>query len=195
MSDLEAIRREVRADLASNPEPAGRDLDPEFGRLLEAATAGLEPTDEWLEAVEAIAGPADLSSAIADAAISHALREARSIKHPDLVALRQASGLSVSDAARRLGISSRAMEQIEGKRPVGWLQVQASAAAAYLDLLGVRRGDFLRWLAIQFAGPRSDFAYGYRPGESPTAPVPIAPDPALAGEFRAWASMVISEAR
>lgn len=195
MSDLEAIRREIRADLVTNSQPAGRDLDPEFGRLLEAATAGLEPTDEWLEAVEALAGPADLSSAVADTAISHALREALSIERPDLVALREASGLSVADAARRLGISARAMEQIEGKRPMGWLQVQASAAAAYLDLLGVRRGQFLRWLAVQFAGPRSDFAYGYRPGESPTAPVPIAPDQALASEFRAWASMVMSEAR
>ncbi|MEX0629626.1 MAG: helix-turn-helix transcriptional regulator [Chloroflexota bacterium] len=195
MSDLEPTRREIRADLASNPEPAGRDLDPEFERLLEAAAAELEPTDEWLEAIEALAGPTDLSSAVADAAISHALREARSIEHPDLVALRVASGLSVADAARRLGISSRAMEQIESKRPMGWLQVQASAAAAYLDLLGVRRGQFLRWLAIQFAGPRSEFAYGYRPRESPTAPVPIAAKPALANEFRAWASMVMSEAR
>ena len=194
MSDLEAIRRGIRADLASNPEPAGRDLDPEFGRLLEAATAGLEPTDEWLEAVEAIAGPADLSSAVADAAISHALREALSVERPNLVALREASGLSVADAARRLGISSRAMEQIEDKRPMGWLQVQASATAAYLDLLGVRRGQFVRWLVVQFGGPRSDFAYGYRPGESPTAPVPIAPDQALASEFRAWASLVMSEA-
>ena len=194
MSDLDAIQREIRADLANNPQPAGRELDPEFGRLLEAAAAGLEPTDEWLEAEEALAGPAGLSSAVADAAVSRALREALSVERPDIVALREASGLSVADAARRLGVSSGAVEQIEGRRPLGWLQVQAAAAAEYLDLLGVGRGQFVRWLAVQLARPRSDFAYGYRPGERPTEPVPVAPNDALASQFRAWASMVMSDA-
>ena len=193
MSDLEAIRREIRADLANNLHPAGRDLDPDFTRSLEAAAAGLEPTDEWLEAAEALAGPAGLSSAVADAAVSHALREALSVESPDLIALREASGLSIADAARRLGVSSRAVEQIEGRRPLGWMQVRAAAAAEYLDLLGVGRGQFVRWLAVQFARPRSDFAYGYRPRERATEPVPVAPDDALASQFRAWASTVMGE--
>lgn len=195
MSDLEPIRREIRADLANERQLDGPDPAPAFGRLLEAAASGLEPTDEWLEAIEEFAPRLELSSAVADAAVSNALRDAELVERVDLVVLREAAGLSVAEAGRRLGVSRRAMEEIEGRRPLGWLRVQASAVAGYLDVLGVRHGQFLRWMAVQLGTPRSGFAYGYRPRQIRGEPVPVAPDEELANEFRAWASNVLHEAQ
>ena len=191
MSDLEAIRRQIRADLA-DPGPAGRDLDPEIGLLLEAAIAGLDPTDEWLEAVDAMVERRDLTPAAVDSAVMNAVRGALHVEGPNLAALRDGLGLSIKDAATRLGISRRAMEQIEGGRPLGWLRVRASAVASYLDSLGVRRADFLRWLATLLATRAPDYAYGYRPGERPTEPVISDQDSHLADEFRGWAAAVLA---
>lgn len=191
MSDLEAIRRQIRAELA-DPGPAGRDLDPEIGRLLDAAIAGLQPTDEWLEAVDAIVERRDLTSAAVDSAVLNAVRSALQVEGPNLAALRDGLGLSIQDAATQLGVSRRAMEQIEGSRPLGWLRVRASAVASYLDSLGVRRADFLRWLATLLATRAPHYAYGYRPGERPTEPVTTDQDSQLADEFRGWAAAVLA---
>jgi transcriptional regulator with XRE-family HTH domain len=191
MSDLQEIRRQIRAELA-DPGPTGRDLDPEIGRSLDAAIAGLEPTDEWLEAVDAIVERRDLRSATVDSAVSNAVRGALQVEQPNLVALRDGLGLSIQDAATQLGISRRAMEQIEGSRPLGWLRVRASVAASYLDSLGVRRADFLRWLATLLATRAPHYAYGYRPGERPTEPLISDQDNQLADEFRGWAVAVLA---
>ena len=191
MSDLEAIQREIRAELAA-PSPAGRDLDPEIDRLLDAAIAGLEPTDEWLEAVDVMVEQRDMSSAAVDSAVLNAVRGALQVKGPNLAALRDSLGLSIQDAATQLGISRRAMEQIEGNRPLGWVRIRASAVASYLDSLGVRRADFLRWLATVLAMRAPRYAYGYRPGERPTEPVISDQDTQLADEFRDWAPAVLA---
>lgn len=191
MSDLEAIRREIRAELAE-PGPAGHDLDPEVGRFLDAALAGLEPTDEWLEAVAAMVERRELTPAAVDSAVLNAVRGALQVEGPNLAALRDGLGLSIEDAATQLGISRRAMEQIESSRPLGWLRVQASALASYLDTLGVRRADFLRWLATLLATRTPDYAYGYRPGERPTEPVISDLDSQLSDEFRGWAAAVLA---
>lgn len=192
MSELERIRRDVRTELAS-----GEDLTPEpdadFDRILEAALAGLDPTDEWIEAVDTLVEARALTATMREAAPTNALRKAQ-VTHPlDLAALRGAAGLSVEEAARRLGISRRAMEQIEGARPMGWVQVRASAVASYLDALGVRRAEFLRWLASLVASRTGQYAYGYRPGERPTEPVVSGQDSALSNQFRHWATEVLSQ--
>lgn len=192
MSELERIRRDVRTELAS-----GEDLTPEpdadFDRILEAALAGLDPTDEWIEAVDTLVEARALTATMREAAPTNALRKAQ-VTHPlDLAALRGAAGLSVEEAARRLGISRRAMEQIEGARPMGWVQVRASAVASYLDALRVRRAEFLRWLASLVASRTGQYAYGYRPGERPTEPVVSGQDSALSNQFRHWATEVLSQ--
>jgi len=192
MSDLEAIRRQVRAEVSGRGQPAEGDLDPALDLLLEAALSDLEPSDAWLEAVEALVEARDLGPETGDAAVSNALRDALEIERSDLASLRDAAGLSVDEAAKRLGISRRAMEQIEGGRPLGLLHVQSSQVAFYLDSLGVRRAEFLRWLATLLAARGPQYAYGYRPGERPTEAVISAQDDSLAQEFRGWASAVLT---
>lgn len=190
MSELERIRRDVRTELAS-----GEDLTPEpdadFDRILEAALAGLDPTDEWIEAVDTLVEARALTATMREAAPTNALRKAQAAHPLDLSVLRRGAGLSVSEAATRLGISGRAMEQIESVRPMGWVQVEASAVASYLDALGVRRTDFLRWLASLLTSRTGRYAYGYRPGERPIEPVVSAQASTLSDEFRTWASEVL----
>lgn len=192
MSDLEAIRRQVRAEVSGRGQPAEGDLDPALDLLLEAALSDLEPSDAWLEAIAALVEARDLEPETGDAAVSNALRDALEIERSDLASLRDAAGLSIDEAAKRLGISRRAMEQIEGGRPLGLLHVQSSQVASYLDSLGVRRAEFLRWLATLLAARSPRYAYGYRPGERPTEAVISAQDDSLAQEFRGWASAVLT---
>jgi transcriptional regulator with XRE-family HTH domain len=193
VSDLDAIRREVRTDLATVSRRRG-DLDPQYEPLLHVALAELEPTEEWLEAVQIITRPADLESGAAESAISNAVDSASDLERPDLVGRRENSGLTVADAAGRLHISQRAMDQIEHGRPLGWVRISASDVASYLDGLGIQRGFFVRWLAVTVAAPRSTFAYGYRPGrDRPTKPVAITHNAELAHEFRDWAVAILAE--
>lgn len=192
MSELEKIRRDVQTELAAGGE-LGDELDADFDRTLQAAVADLDPTDEWLEAVETLVESRELGASTREAAPTNALRKAQGTHPLDLAALRGAAGLSVEEAARRLGISRRAMEQIEGARPMGWVQVRASAVASYLDALGVRRAEFLRWLASLVASRTGQYAYGYRPGERPTEPVVSGQDSALSNQFRHWATEVLSQ--
>lgn len=193
MSELEKIRRDVHAELATGDEPGDRELDSDFDQILRAAVVDLDPTDEWLEAVEIVVESRELSASALEAAPVDALREAIGTKPLDLAALRVAAGLSVEKAAGRLGISGRAMEQIESTRPIGWVHVQASGVASYLDALGVRRAEFLRWLASLVTSNTGQYAYGYRPGDQPTEPVVNAQEGALSDQFRGWASEVLRQ--
>lgn len=190
MSELERIRRDVRTELASGEELAP-EPEADFDRILEAALADLDPTDEWIEAVDKLVEARELTASTREAAPTNALRIAQGAHPLDLAVLRRGAGLSVSEAATRLGISGRAIEQIESARPLGWVQVEASAVASYLDALGVRRADFLRWLASLLTSRPGRYAYGYRPGERPIEPVVSAQDSALSDEFRTWASAVL----
>lgn len=192
MSELEKIRRDIQAELATGEE-LGEEPDADFDRILQAALGDLDPTDEWLEAVESLAESRELGASTREAAPSNALRMAQRAHPLDLAVLRRGAGLSVDEAAKRLGISDRAMEQIESVRPMGWVQVEASAVASYLDSLSVRRADFLRWLASLLTGTAGRYAYGYRPGQHPTEPVVSAPDSALSDQLRQWASEVLRQ--
>ena len=90
MSELERIRRDVRTELAS-----GEDLTPEpdadFDRILEAALAGLDPTDEWIEAVDTLVEARALTATMREAAPTNALRKAQGTHPLDLAALRGAA--------------------------------------------------------------------------------------------------------
>lgn len=193
MSELERIRREIQAELA-----ARRDMDldepvAELDRMLEAALSEMDPTDLWIEAIATITQPVALEPTAAEAFVRSALREAaKAVTAPELPAFRERSGLGVVLAARALGITPRALEELEQRRPLGWLQVRSTALAAYLDRLNLSRGEFVRWVASLMLGRQQGHAYGYRPREAATAPVDAKPSAQLLEDFRRWASEVLN---
>jgi hypothetical protein len=191
MTELERIRREIRAELAARGDP-NRD-EPELDPMLEAALPELDPTDVWIDAIATITQTAPLASTAAEAFVRRALDEARkAATAPEIRIRRERSGLGMVSAARALGITPRALEELEQRRPLGWLQVSSGALAAYLDRLHLPRGEFVRWVASLMLARQPGHAYGYRPREAATAPVDTTPSAQLLEDFRRWASEVLN---
>jgi len=193
MTELERIRREIRAELAARGDPDRDKPMAELDPMLDAALPELDPTDVWIDAIATITQTVPLASTAAEAFVRSALREAaKAVTAPELPAFRERSRLGVVLAARALGITPRALEELEQRRPLGWLQVSSGALAAYLDRLDLPRGEFVRWVASLMVARQPGHAYGYRPREAATVPVDAMPSAQLLEDFRRWASEVLT---
>lgn len=193
MTELERIRREIRAELDARGDPDRDEPMAELDPMLEAALPELDPTDVWIDAIATITQTVPLASTAAEAFVRKALDEARkAATAPEVRIRREQSGLGLLSAAQALGITPRALEELEQRRPLGWLQVNSGALATYLDRLHLPRGEFVRWVATLMLAQQSGHAYGYRPREAATSPVDATPSAQLLEDFRRWASEVLN---
>jgi len=166
MSTLDRIRRELAEETASLPDPAPLAGDPAFDIELAAALDGLELTDEFIEAIIALAEPARATlvpQPLPQAAL-RAVREHARIQ--DIAALRKEHGIPADAAARILDVSVGALERLESRGGLAWLNLPAARVGRYLERVGVNAAEFVRSIAAGLPeGPT--YAYGYRPRAIP----------------------------
>jgi len=165
MSDLDRIRQELKSEestLAAMPLAAE---DPELDAEIAAAFERIEPTDAYIDAVFAMgAGVYPMAPSPSVTAVIEAARGA--VPAIQLASLRDAHGLSKDAAARILDISPPALDRLESRIGLGWLNVAADKVRAYLERLDLNPALFVRSIATQI--PQAPSAvYGYRPREIP----------------------------
>lgn len=166
MSTLDRIRRELATELATLPDPVPLADDPTFDLDLTAALDGMELTDEFIEAVFALAEPAYATSEpqpLPQVAL-RAVRDHASTQ--DLAAFRREHALPADAAARILDVSVAALERLESRGGLAWLNLPAARVGRYLERVGVNAAEFARSIAAGLPeGPT--YAYGYRPRAIP----------------------------
>ncbi len=161
MSDLDRIRQELKNEEASLAEVATGGEDSEFDAQLAEAFATMEPSDAFIDAFFAL--PANVPAPLPAPSVVPVLEAARAETPAiSLAALREQHGLSKQAAARMLDINVPALDRLETRSCLGWLNLAATRVHSYLDRLEISPAVLVRSIANQIPqGP--SHVYGYRP--------------------------------
>jgi len=177
---LEWLRSEIEAELGREGPPNVGEA-PEFDAALEAALSDLGLSDRAIDLLCEVASAVETNPAAAPAPL---------VSDPGIQTRRMALGLSTSQAADMVGVSTAGYEAIE-RAPLRWQNVNdVGRIAAFLARLRIPTATFVRWLAsLRPAEP--GHAWGYRPGAVVDGPVESTSGDQA--QFLHWGSQLLRE--